>query len=339
MSKPNEMFLEAVKWFAGTDDPNSREYEEAKLVLEGKSSEKKEYLNSMIKEISKWSKSGEKRNQEIFDTKGDITKFDPDIKDVIDALSHPTVATNDIQGRSTEAGGSFAGGETEYSSKIAISYIRDIRSIYAHFLLHKKLYMDAFKSNNETAKAVYVAGTWLLISYTSAICAMLMYKTNLLGIHKIDAKYGSMVESFYKVITHPKYVEYLNTAEGSVLNTESILYESAIAIGSAVVALVVTLRLIMWNIYTMRTKLSDKLRVSAEFLEKNSKRIGNTDRKNAAKIAENQKLASIKLAKMADKIMIKMDDDEYTRPAAPAKPSAPSTPSKKEDDDDMDIEL
>lgn len=335
MAKINEMFLEAVEAYAGTNDVNSIEYQDALSMLEGKNSEKKEYLQNMVDDISKWSKSSEKRNQEIYDTKGDITKFDPDIKDVIDSLQN-SVGSGVML---------MDGGTGGQANSVRLQYMNVIRSLYAHFTIHKKLYMDAFKTGNKTAQQVYVAGTWLLISYTSAICSAFMVGANSLfrgkQLKNADMKYGDMIQSFHKVITHPKYVQYLDTAESSSLNTEGILYEGAIAIGGAIVALVMTLRLITWNIYMMRTKLSDKLKVSAEFLEKNAKRIGNTDRKNAQKIAERQKLASIQLNKMGEKLRIKLDEDEYTKPPKPDKPTQKndSKNDTSSDDDDMDIEL
>ena len=316
--KYDEYFLEAVVGFSGTDDTESMGYKDAILTLESKGKEKLEYLNSMVEEISKWTKSATPRNQEIFDTNGDITKFEPDLMEVCRALER-----------------SYGNGEAP-NSQIDSNILTKARALYTHFNMHKKLYIDAFKTDNKTVKTVYVAGTWLLISYLSAAC---VYFTGHKFMNNPDLKFGKMISDLHKIISHPKYVEYMTTAERAVLHSESLLYESAIAIGTTIVSMIVVLRLIIWNIYTMRTKLSDKLKVTAEFLEKNATRVKNTGRKDAEKIATKQLKIVDSLNRAAEKLRIKMDDDTVTKPTPASNPKRPSSEPIEDEDDMDDFEL
>ena len=147
-----------------------------------------------------------------------------------------------------------------------------------------------------------------------------------------DVKYGGMVKDLQKVLSHPKYIAYMDEAEESVMHTEGLMFEGVMAIGATLVSMVVVIRLIVWNIYTMRTKVSDKLKATDEYLEKNVQRLANTDNKDKDKIIKKQKGAIQGLNKASELLRIKLDDEEVTKPKTIKK--NPSSDDNTGDDDD-----
>lgn len=328
MRQLKQLFHEAVVAYSGTDDTHSSKYKDTyQMLVEATNSEKSAYINDMMKDISKWSKASANRNKEIYDTKGDIAKFNPNLMDVINALDTSNTSSYTFNQ-------SYSNGSSSNMSSTTSSGLRRIRGLYSHFNINKNTYINAFKNGNETLKTVYVSGTWLIISYITQACI----KAASNRAANPDAKYGKMIEQFADIIGHPNFIEYMETAEKSTLNTESILYEGVLAVGTALVGMIVGLRLIQWNIFTMRTKISDKLKVSAEYLEKNASRLKNTDKKNKDKIAEKQLKAADTLNKAAEFLRIKMDDETPTKPPEPRK-KTPTNDTNDSTDDDDDFEL
>lgn len=298
-----------LEQISSTSDPNDDRFENLKMIFESNGSEKKNLFNDAIKEMQKWTKSSQERNKEIYDTKGDITKFEPNLSDVINLIS-----------------------KKSHTNMSTFSMLSKIKALYSHFMLHKNTYMNAFKSGNETIKTVYVSGTWLIISYLSELCIYI-------GGGKIippDKKYGKMISTLQDVLSHPKFIEYANTADDLVFNTESILYETVMSVGTTIISFIVALRLIVWNMYMMRTKISDKLKVTAEFLEKNANRLQKTDKKNKDKIAFKQLKAVDKLNRLSEKLRIKLDGDVVSSPP-PINTTPKETTPKDEDDDDIEL--
>ena len=298
----------------GISNRNSRQFNEMRSIFESNSKDKQDMFNAAIKEMQEWTKKSSSKNKEIYDTKGDITKFDPDLKEVIDVLSK----SEDLN-------------SAPDMTNIERNLI-DVKGLYSHFMLHKNTYIHAFKSGNETVKTIYISGTWLLITVLADLCAHF-------GTRRVfsKSKYSDMITKFNNVISHPKFIEYVNTADDLVFNTESILYEDVFAVGTTIVSFIVALRLVVWNMYMMRTKLSDKLKVTAEFLEKNANRLKASNKKDKDKIAAKQLKAVDTLSRISEKLRIKMDDDTYSNPP-PIKMNKETTPTIEDDEDD-DIEL
>lgn len=309
-----------LEQLTGIGDHTNSYFERMKMIFESNGQDKKDTFMAAVKEMQVWTKNSQARNKEIYDTKGDITALDPNIGDVIKfiASGEASVSAPDIS--------SFIGSN--------VKTLSTIKSLYSHFMIHKNTYMNAFKSGNETIKTVYVSGTWLIISYLAELCVYLSGSKTV----SPDRKYGNMINSLQKVLSHPKFIAYANTADDLAFNTESILYETVMAVGTTIVSFIVAIRLIVWNMYMMRTKISDKLKVTAEFLEKNATRLQRTNKKNKDKIAVKQLKAVDTLNKISEKLRIKIDDDVVSTPP-PVKTKPNDIPSSNEDDEDDDIEL
>lgn len=320
-----DVLLEQI---TGIKDHSNSYFEDMKMILESNGSEKKDTFTKAVKEMSEWTKNAKARNKEIYDTQGDITKLDPNMGDVIKFISSgesPLSTTAEVSTVITP---------TDIHNVSKLSRLTMIKSLYSHFVMHKSTYMNAFKSGNETIKTVYVSGTWLIVSYLAELCIYL-------GGSKIispDKKYGNMISQLQKVLSHPKFIEYANTADNLGFNTESILYETVLAVGTTIVSFIVALRLIVWNMYMMRTKISDKLKVTAEFLEKNANRLQKTNKKNKDKIASKQLKAVDTLNRISEKLRIKLDDEVVTTPPPmKTKPSEPSNDTNDDEDDDIEL--
>ncbi len=272
--------------------------------------------------VGKMMKTAKGRNKEIFETKGDIDKFDINFLDCCKA----------IEGSDADLGATSASLKSAQRNS-AKSDLAVVRGFYTHFKMHKKKYIDAFKQDNTALTGVYVSGTWLMISYLAATC---VYITNPGSAHNPHMKYGKMVSDLQKVIGHPKYINYLSEADEVKVQTEALLFEGVFAVGAALVSMIVLIRLIIWNIYTMRTTLSDKLKVTAEFMERNVNRLKNKDMKNKDKIIEKQQGAIKGLNKASEFLRIKLDDEKVSSPPAIKKGSSDSGGSNGSADDDDD---
>lgn len=312
----SEYFLEAVAQIANTDDTNSQEYQDALSMLEGTGTEKKELTHGMRSEILKWARAAKGRNTEIYNTKGDITQITPDIRETASTLAKG-IGENGTKGVEGLREG-----------------LTTVSALYNHFAHHKDVYTKAFASKNETVIQIYVSSVWSMISYLAeGIVSAQGRKTA-----KLD-KYGKWIRDLKKMVNSPKFVEYLVIDEKSQMNTESILYESGLlAAGATIVGGLTLARLIIWNMYNMRTKLSDKLKVTAEYMEKNAKRLSNTNRKNKDKIVARQLKSVDVMNRLSELFRIKTDEDKISSPpkvSAPAKKDDSSTSAS--DDDDFEL--
>lgn len=323
-------FIEAVSGFSGTDDQSNPDWQDAKLVLESKSSERKDYLGSLLKDINKMMGVASTRNKEIFDTKGDITTFEINLLETIQLLEGKSV--------SSFTGGSGGDSVVQSSSTTVKSDLSSIRGLYTHFKMHKRQYMEAFKTDNTAIKGVYVSGVWLIVSYLAATC---MYNMRPTLMSNPAFKYGRMIKDLHKVITSTKYISYMEEMEDVKINTEALMFEGVFAVSAAIVSMVVLVRLIIWNVYTMRTKLSDKLKVTAEYMERNVSRLKNKDMKNKDKIIGKQQKAIVNLNKAAETLRIKLDDEKVSSPPAikGKRPDDSGSGGKNDSDSDDDFIL
>lgn len=313
----SEYFLEAVSQFANTDDIHSDAYLEALAILEGTGTEKKNMMSNMRKDIGKWFKASRGRNEEIFESGGDITKIIPDIREVASVISK-----NEI---------SIAGMKDT---------LKNLSALYEHFNRNKAIYMKAVKLDSSKTfgdkdcsmvAGIYYASVWTMVSYLAEAIVSLQGKKT----RKLD-KYAKWIADTKKYVGSPTYVEWMGIAEKSHMNTESVLFENPVlAAGAVVIGGLTLVRLITWNIYNMRTKLSDKLKVTAEYMEKNAKRLSNTNRKNKDKIVARQLKSVDVMNRLAELFRIKTDEDKLSSPPKLSAPSKKddSSPSTSDDDD------
>lgn len=265
-------------------------------------------LEEIVNQIREWTKVSKKHSPEIYDSKGDITKLKGGISEDILLL----------------------GGEDK-----ELKYLKQVKFLYDHFESKKEIYKKGFINNDEVLMNTYASGVWLIVTYVAAACVYVETEKG----KSPDTKYGEMIQTITKQIKHPMYTEYMDNAEKRTFNAESLMFEGVIAAATAVVSFMLGIRLIQWNMYMIRTKLSDKLKVTAEYMEKNAKRIGNTDRKNKDKIVERQLKSVDMLNRVAEFLRIKLDDEPpVSKPPEIKKKKNDDTKSKADDDMD-DIEL
>lgn len=265
-------------------------------------------LKEISKDLQSWNASSRKWNPEIYSSKGNIKEVDSNLSDVINLLD---------------------GEEKE------LKYLKTIRFLYTHFTRNVEVYKKGFVNDDKILMNMYTGGVWVIVSYIAAACIYVQSPK----AKSPDKMYGELVDQISKQVKHPTYTEYMLNAEKRAFNTESLLYEGVLAAAATVASFLMGIRLIQWNMYMIRTKLSDKLKVTAEYMEKNANRLNNTDRKNKDKIVSRQLKSVDLLNKAAEFLRIKLDDEVPVSkpPELKSKKEKDESPSTLDDLDDIEL--
>lgn len=209
--------------------------------------------------------------------------------------------------------------QEEKNTEIGI-YAKDVMIAISSISTLSSLYKDGFRKKVNIVMAEYNLFVFCCVEATTSILSQFVeivkgfksdsYKISLKNTkYKADKFYLEQIRKFNKISSGNKYAEYLRTA----LSTEGDNFVGSTAVGVAAVAAAVVvvvipiLRLLVFQIYSMRSKVSDALMTQAAFLEMNKACVqGNQkfDVTKKEKILKKQEYLKQTFEKLAEKIRV-----------------------------------
>lgn len=209
--------------------------------------------------------------------------------------------------------------QEEKNTELGI-YAKDIMVAISTIAALSSLYKEGFRKKVNIVMVEYNLFVFCCVEATTSILSQFVeivkgfksdsYKITLKNTkYKADKFYLDQIRKFNKVSSGNKYAEYLRTA----LSTEGEKFVGSTAVGVAAVAAAVVvvvipiLRLLVFQMYSMRGKISEALMAQAAFLEMNRACVQGNQKFDASqkeKILKKQAYLKQTFEKLAEKIRV-----------------------------------